>query len=229
MRIHWLQHADFEGLGSIEPWLLAQGHRLAGTRLQRGEMPPEVAAFDALIVMGGPMNIYEYDRHPWLRTEKVLIRQAIDQGRRVLGICLGAQLIADVLGGPVTRNPELEIGWWPLALTDEGRAHPLTAGLPASFSSFHWHGDRYQLPPGALRLATSAACAEQAYAWDGSRVLGLQFHPEVTPVQANEWFRHESVTPSRWVQSAPTILADQAAFAANTRLADHLLGRFFAA
>ena len=228
MRVHWLQHADFEGLGSIEGWLAARRHTVSGTRLQRGETLPELEAFDVLIVMGGPMNIDQYALYPWLRTEKALIRAAIAQGRRVLGICLGAQLIADVLGGPVTRNAELEIGWFPLQLTAEGRAHPLLAGLPAEFTSFHWHGDTYALPAGATRLIESAACAQQAFAWDGSRVLGLQFHPEVTQAEAVEWFRHESVTPSRYVQTADVILANQAAFTANAGWIDALLDRFLA-
>ncbi|MDP3294685.1 MAG: type 1 glutamine amidotransferase [Nevskia sp.] len=226
MRVHWLQHADFEGLGGIEAWLTARGHTITGTRLQHGETLPEPAAFDALMVMGGPMNIYQHELHPWLRTEKALIRAAIAQGRRVLGICLGAQLIADVLGGPVSRSAEPEIGWFPLQLTAEGRAHPLLAGLPAEFTSFHWHGDTYALPPGATRLIESAACAQQAFAWDGSRVLGLQFHPEVTQAEAVEWFRHESLTPSRYVQTAESILADQAAFTANARWAEAILERF---
>ena len=96
MRIHWLQHADFEDLGCIGPWLEAQGHAVKGTRLYAGEAPPQPQAFDALIVMGGPMNIYEYEQHPWLRGEKALIRTAVDAGKRVLGVCLGAQLLADV-------------------------------------------------------------------------------------------------------------------------------------
>lgn len=229
MHVHWLQHADFEGLGSIEARLQASGHTVSGTRLHHGETLPHAAAFDTLIVMGGPMNIYEYQTHPWLRTEKALIRAAIAQGRRVLGICLGAQLIADVLGGAVTRNPEPEIGWFPLQLTAEGRDHPLLAEVPAEFTSFHWHGDTYALPPGATRLIESAACAQQAFAWDGGRVLGLQFHPEVTLPQAVEWFRHESVTPSRYVQTADEILANQAAFTGNATLTAAIIDRFLAA
>jgi len=133
-----------------------------------------------------------------------------------------------VLGGPVTRNAELEIGWFPLQLTAEGRAHPLLVDLPAEFTSFHWHGDTYALPAGATRLIESAACAQQAFAWDGCRVLGLQFHPEVRLNDAVEWFRHESVTPSRYVQTADEILANQAAFTANTRWTDAILDRFLA-
>lgn len=230
MRIHWLQHADFEDLGCIGPWLAARGHAVTGTCLSAdGAALPDPGAFDALIVMGGPMNIDEHERHPWLVPEKALIRAAIAAGRRVLGICLGAQLIADVLGGPVTRNAEPEIGWFPVQLTTAGRAHPLCAGWPDRFVAFHWHGDTYALPPGATRLATSEACAQQAFAWDGGRVLGLQFHLEVTRANAEEWFRHEAVTPSRYVQSPAAILADRAAFDANNRAMIALLERFFAA
>lgn len=227
MRIHWLQHADFEDLGCIGPWLAARGHAVTGHRLYAGEPVPEVSEFDALIVMGGPMNIYEHDAHPWLRAEKALIRTAIDAGRRVLGICLGSQLIADALGGPVTRNAEPEIGWHALDLTAEGRAHPLFADLPARFTGFHWHGDTYALPPGAVGLASSEACAQQAFAWDGSRVLGLQFHLEVTQANAEEWFRHETVSPSRYVQTPEAILGRTAAFALNNDAMCRILQRFF--
>lgn len=228
LRIHWLEHAEFEGLGGIAPWLAAHGHAVRGTRLQRGESLPSPADFDVLIVMGGPMNIHEHAAYPWLRDEKALIAAAIAAGRRVLGICLGAQLVADALGGPVTRNAEPEIGWWPVQLTAEGRAHPLCAGLAPEFTAFHWHADRYALPPGAVRLAASAACSEQAYAWDGSRVLGLQFHPELTPTDAAEWLREESIRESRWVQSPTRILGDAAAFEANRRTLSALLERFLA-
>lgn len=228
MRIHWLQHADFEDLGCIGPWLAARGHEIKSTRLYRGETPPDVDAFDALIVMGGPMNIYEFDAHPWLHTEQALIRTALAQGRRVLGVCLGAQLIADALGGAVTRNAETEIGWFPVTRTAVGRFHPLFADLPDSFIAFHWHGDTYALPPGAVRLAESAACPQQAFAWDNGRVLGLQFHLEVTREQMREWFHHETPQPARYVQSAAEILSAEDAFEANNDAMRAILARFFA-
>jgi len=228
MRIHWLQHADFEDLGCIAPWLEARGHATTRTRLFADERLPELSAFDALIVLGGPMNIYEHARYPWLVPEKAFIADAIKAGKRVLGICLGSQLLADVLGGPTTRNAALEIGWFPLRLTPEGRDHPLFAGLPDVFTGFHWHGDTYALPPGAVRLAESEACAQQAFEWDGSRVLGLQFHLEVTQANAIEWFRHETVTPSKYVQVATQILADAPAFEDNNRWMLTILERFLA-
>lgn len=226
MRIHWLQHADFEDLGCIGPWLQAQGHDVTGTRLYAGETPPGVEDFDALIVMGGPMNIYEYERHPWLRPEKALIGAAVAAGKRVLGICLGAQLLADALGGPVTRNRHSEIGWFPLRLSEAGRRSPWFGGVPAEFTGFHWHGDTYALPPGADCLAGSEACAQQAFAL-GERVLGLQFHLEVTRTNAEEWFRHERPQPAAYVQTPEYILAQEAEFERNNRWMVAILERFF--
>ncbi len=227
MRVHWLQHADFEDLGCIAPWLHQAGHPVSGTRLYAGETPPPVTDFDALVVMGGPMNIYEHQQHPWLPGEKALIRAAVDAGKRVLGICLGAQLLADVLGGPVGRNAHSEIGWFPLELSAAGRASPLLGGLPPRFTGFHWHGDTYALPPGAECLASSEACAQQAFSL-GPHLLGLQFHLEVTQPNAQEWFRHERPAPARYVQAPEQILAQQALFEDNNRWMREILGRFFA-
>ena len=118
MKVHWFQHVPFEGLGAIEEWLLSRGHTLSCTRLYANEAPPVNShGVDWLIVMGGPMNVYEYRAHPWLRSEKHLIREAITAGKRVLGICLGAQLIADVLGGKVYQNGEREIAIWKQGVT----------------------------------------------------------------------------------------------------------------
>lgn len=225
MRIHWLQHADHEDLGCIAPWLSRRGLVPSHTRLQRGEPPPAADDFDALIVMGGPMNIDEHDRHPWLAAEKTLIRDAVDRGRRVLGICLGSQLICAALGGSVTRNPEPEVGWFEVRLNAAGRALPALAGWPAHFEAFHWHGDTFSIPPGAAHLAASEACAHQAFAL-GDRVLGLQFHLEVTAADAQRWFAVETPPARRYVQTPETVLARQDAFAANNRLMLDLLDRF---
>ena len=109
----------------------------------------------------------------------------MDAGKRVLGVCLGAQLLADVLGGPVSRNAHKEIGWFPVELSAAGRAYPGFAGLPERFTAFHWHGDSFRLPPGATRLCSSEACVEQGLAV-GEKVLGLQFHLEVRRADAEE-------------------------------------------
>ena len=225
MRVQWLQHANHEDLGCIAPWLARQGHTASVSRLWAGDATPAVSTFDALIVMGGPMNIYEYDAHPWLKPEKKLIREAIDAGLPVLGVCLGSQLIADVLGAPVTRNAHTEIGWFPVALNAEGRQHAAFSGWPDTFDAFHWHGDTFAIPAGAKNLMHSEACAHQGYVW-GDRVIGLQFHLEVTAADARLWFQHETPKPERYVQTPDFILQDIERFAANNRLMHALLDRW---
>jgi GMP synthase-like glutamine amidotransferase len=225
MRVHWLQHADHEDLGCIAPVLARRGDRVTMSRLWAGDAPPAPDAFDALIVMGGPMNIYQHDAHPWLAPEKRLIRAAIEAGRPVLGVCLGAQLIADVLGGPVTRNAHSEIGWFDVELNAAGRAQPLFAEWPTRFSAFHWHGDTFAIPPGAQNLMHSQACAHQGFVY-GERVVALQFHLEVTAADARVWFQQEQPEPSRYVQDAATILSDLDRFALNNRLIRALLARW---
>ena len=224
LRVHWLQHADFEDLGCIAPWLVARGHQVTHTRLFAGEMPPKVSEFDWLIVMGGPMNIYEYSQHPWLRAEKQLIGEAIAANKRVLGICLGSQLIADVLGGKVTRNAHTEIGWFPIQLSTEGRGSTLLAEFPSEVNVFHWHGDTFAIPPGATYLARSDACANQAFSC-GERVIGLQFHPEVTASNVRDWLAHEQVSPAQYVQTPEQMLADIPRYAVINRLMRALLQR----
>jgi len=222
MRVHWLQHADFEDLGCIAPWLSARGDAVTHTRLYAGETLPTADDFDFLIVMGGPMNIYEYDVHPWLKAEKALIKQAIAAGKRVLGICLGSQLIADVLGGSVTRNEHTEVGWFPVQMNDTARQSKLFAGFPERYLAFHWHGDTFAIAPGARNLASSEACAHQAFDY-GDRVAAIQFHLEVTAANARDWFEHERPATSRYVQTPESILTDVSFFAQNNKLMIQLL------
>jgi GMP synthase-like glutamine amidotransferase len=207
MKVHWFQHVPFEGLGAIEEWLLARGHTLSCTRFYADEAPPVNSdGFDWLIVMGGPMNVYQYDVHPWLLSEKQLIREAITAGKRVLGICLGAQLIADVLGGKVYQNGEREIGWFPVRAVSAGVASSFV--LPAETSVFHWHGDTFSLPPGSVWLAESDGCAHQAFAV-GARVLGLQFHLEMTAASVSGIAQAcaDELASGRYVQPADIIIS----------------------
>jgi GMP synthase-like glutamine amidotransferase len=176
MKIHYLQHVPFEDLANIESWAKSRGHEVSRTRLFSDEALPEMAHFDWLITMGGPMNIYEHDKYPWLVREKEFIRQAIACSKMVLGICLGAQIMADVLGGKVRRNEDREIGWFPVSLTKEGKASPIFAVLPERFTALHWHGDTFDIPPGAVRTAESQACTNQAFVQ--GKAIGLQFHLE---------------------------------------------------
>lgn len=225
MRVHWLQHASFEDLGCIAPWLAQRGHSVSYTPLQLGAAPPRASEFDWLIVMGGPMNIYEYEAHPWLRAEKALIREALDSGKKLLGVCLGSQLIADVMGGPVTRNAHTEIGWFDIELNEAARRSTFFGRFPPRFTAFHWHGDTFAIPPGATGLMSSEGCANQAFEAEG-RVVGIQYHLEVTAANARDWFEHERPSPARYVQTPEFILSDISRFAENNRLMRELLEGF---
>jgi GMP synthase-like glutamine amidotransferase len=178
MRIHSLEHAPFEGPGRIATWANERGHTLTRTALHDGEAPPALDDFDLLVVMGGPMSIHEHRTHPWLPIEKRFLAEAIRARKPILGICLGAQLLADVLGGKVFQNPVKEIGWFPVRILD--RSAPFTA-FPERLTVMHWHGDTFTIPDGARRVAETDACVNQAFV-HGDRVLGLQFHIELEKV-----------------------------------------------
>jgi GMP synthase-like glutamine amidotransferase len=206
MNIHWLQHVPFEGLGAIEGWAWRKGQTLSCTRLFAGDPFPEQDEFGMLVVMGGPMGIYDEQEYPWLVAEKAFIRAAVEADRPVLGICLGAQLLADVLGARVSANREKEIGWFPVTRADAIPGE-LRGVLPVRQTVFHWHGDTFGLPVGAVSLYASAACANQAFLYK-DRVLALQFHLETTRESAApliENCRHELVS-GPWIQTEQEIV-----------------------
>ena len=178
MKIHSLEHAPFEGPGRIAAWAAERGHSLSRTALHDGEALPPLDAFDFLVVMGGPMSIHEHRDHPWLPMEKHFLKTVIAARKPVLGICLGAQLLADVLGGKVFQNPVKEIGWFPVRMLD--CSAPFEA-FPEQLTVMHWHGDTFTIPEGARRVAESEACANQAFIF-GDRIVGLQFHIELENV-----------------------------------------------
>ncbi len=216
MRIHVLQHVFFEGPGRIATWARRNGHDLSVSHVYAGDPLPAIDTFDRLIVMGGPMGVADEAEHSWLGPEKSCIANAIDAGRSMLGICLGSQLIAEVLGAHVFHCPHKEIGWFPIELTDQGRASELFGPLPPRLEVFHWHGDTFGLPPGAVHLARSAGCEQQAFVYDG-RVLGLQFHLESTPESVDGLCVHcaDEIRPDIYLQSAERMrAADAATFAA---------------
>jgi len=157
MRAHYLQHVPFEGLGSIERWLDAANYQISGTRFFISALLPDPADIDLLIILGGPMSVHDERHYAWLKDEKRFIKAMIDAGKPLLGVCLGAQLIADALGARVYKNQEREIGWFPiqgLALADDSRFI-----FPPSLPVFHWHGETFELPAGAVPLAQGRACA----------------------------------------------------------------------
>lgn len=206
MRAHYFQHVPFEGLGSIEPWLRSKGYALSGTRFFESTDLPDPQAIDFLIIMGGPMSVNDEIQFPWLALEKAFVREVIEAGKAVLGVCLGAQMIADAMGANVFANAEKEIGWFPIhAVVSSKEA---VFGFPSSETVFHWHGETFDLPPGAIRLAGSKGCKNQAFQL-GKRVMGLQFHLETTPESAKALVSHcrEDLVPSKYVQTAEEILS----------------------
>jgi GMP synthase (glutamine-hydrolysing) len=175
-----LRHVQAEGLGLLANVLRELGIHHRYLDLPRGEPPPrDLRGVGGLIVLGGPMAAYEADRHPFLTTEAGLVERALTAGRPVLGICLGAQLIAQVLGSRVYPGERREVGWGPVTLTDDGREDPVFGLLTPTLTVFHLHGDTYELPPDARNLARSALYEQQAFRW-GDLVYGLQFHLEFT-------------------------------------------------
>lgn len=230
MRIHYLQHVPFEGPGSLERWAHSNGHTLTATRLYDGELPARLEDVDALVILGGPMNVYEEEIHPWLVQEKIFIKQAIESDIPVLGICLGAQLIADVLGARVYRNQHNEIGWFPLELTNQARESRLFGDLPAEFTALHWHGDTFDLPPAATHIAKSEGCTNQAFTFDSERVVGLQFHLEWTKAILSETLRNcaDDLTEGKYVQSPNDMLGRQEAFERNNEIMNQIADKLAA-
>lgn len=206
MRVHYLQHVSFERLGCIEEWLLEKGCETTHTRFYASATLPDIETIDMLIILGGPMSIHDEAQFPWLAEEKTFIRQAVESGKAVLGICLGAQLIAAALGARVYRNPEKEIGWFPVRgiLTEQ----PEIFQFPAEVTVFHWHGETFDLPPNAVRLAQSKACTHQAFQV-GNTVMGLQFHLETTPKAVRDIIENcrEELIPSPYIQTETAMLA----------------------
>ncbi|MEH6528740.1 MAG: type 1 glutamine amidotransferase [Porticoccus sp.] len=192
----------------MEAWFKARGHSLSVTHLYKEEPLPDVKDFDWLIIMGGPMGVTDIAAYPWLNNEKVFIQQAIDEKKIVLGICLGAQLIASVLGVTISKNTHKEIGWFPIQISEDLKATSLGAALPHEFEVFHWHGDTFSIPDNAISLASSEACRNQGFMID-NRILGLQFHLETTPESALDLTIHckDELNNDPYVQSAEDMLS----------------------
>lgn len=209
MNLHILQHVPFEGPASIEDWALEKGHTMTTTRLYAQEQFPPLDRFDILVVMGGPMSIHDEHQYNWLKGEKWFVKQVIDSGKPVLGICLGAQLIAEVLGGKVYQGEQKEIGWLPVQLDEQFASHPLAQNLSQEMNVFHWHGETFTLPPGAQRIASSVACDNQGFIYR-DRVIALQFHLETTPfsVQSIVEYCGDELVEAPYIQSAEEILGN---------------------
>ena len=179
LSIHTITHVPYEGLGCIDQWIDNNNHQSGYTRVYEDHRFPDVKDIDWLIVMGGPMGVNDEVEFPWLVKEKAFIRKAIENRKTVIGICLGSQLIAEILGARVYPNDQKEIGWYDIKLTETAMKHPLFGNFEEQFPVFHWHGDTFDIPVGSDLLMSSDICVNQAFIYK-KNVLGLQFHLEVT-------------------------------------------------
>lgn len=226
-RLIVLKHVPFEGPAAIADWAFSRGIPVEIVNLFAPHQLPDLSGSDWLVVMGGPMNVDEEQLYGFLAAEKMYLRDAIEQGRTVIGICLGAQLIARSLGAKVFPNREREIGWLPIELAESAKAHSPFSEFPSSVEVFHWHGDTFDLPPGAKLMASSAACSNQAF-MVGKRAIGLQFHIETTPDSAAELLNccsDDLSKPGRFVQTAQEIAGTPEKFRRINKLLFDLLDR----
>ena len=189
IRIACIQQVDFEGLGAIALWAQEREATYTLYHADENELPP-LDSFDLLIILGGPMSIKNEEVYPWLKEEKMLIRRAITADKYLFGICLGAQLISEALGGTVIQSPEKEIGVYPLTnCAPRGHANTLASALPQEFLALHWHGEMFTIPEKALHFAASKGCPNQGFIYD-NRVVALQYHLEATKESVRELIAH---------------------------------------
>jgi GMP synthase (glutamine-hydrolysing) len=188
-RLMVFQHVAAEPLGTLHARIRSRGHRIRFHNFHRHpDAQPNVDRYSGLIVLGGPMNVMDQQQHPHLKTELLAIETALRAGKPVLGICLGAQLLAHVLGAPVRRHVRPEIGWYDLVTTAEGRADPVLSHLGQQAPVFQWHSCTFDLPQGAVQLARTATCEQQAFRF-GAHAYGFQFHLEADAAMIERWLQ----------------------------------------
>lgn len=203
MKVHFIQHVRFEHPGYLSVWAAENGFETSFTRIFEAIEFPPLRDFDMLVIMGGDMGVYEENKYPWLRQEKAFIRECIDADKKILGICLGSQLLAEVLGARVSRHHVKEIGWWQVSkIPDAG----ISRSLPEELIVFQWHGDTFELPENAIQLFRSEACEQQGFRY-GKNVLALQFHLETTQELINYMSEEgsEELIESSYIQNPKTI------------------------
>jgi GMP synthase-like glutamine amidotransferase len=225
-RIHCFQHVPFEPAAHVAGWAEEHHYPLTTTHLYNNETPPAPDDYDWLAVMGGPMGIGDTGRHPWLTAEMGAIEAAFGAGKTVVGICLGAQMIAHVLGARVYKHDTNEIGWFPVTLSEAAGRHPLMEDVPESFTAFHWHGETFDLPAGAVPLARSEATPHQMFA-HGPSIVGIQFHLEMTAgvIAALAEHNADQLVDAPYVQTRDEVLAENTHLQSGHDILDSILSR----
>ena len=181
MRLHLIEHdPDYFNETNITLWAKKKGYHVTKTEVFNQQRLPQLDDFDWLMIMGGSQHIWQEEANPWIIGEKKFIREALTTGKNILGVCLGAQLVAESLGSEVFTNIHEEIGWHEVSVSREGKDTFLFRDIPDRFMTFHWHSDHFSLPSGCTRLASSEPTQNQAFIHESYPVVGLQFHPEYT-------------------------------------------------
>lgn len=226
MKIHCIKHEPFEGLASIEDWIRFNKHELSVTYTYMNQVLPATSKFDMLIILGGTASLYTSINDPWLIDEKHFIEKCIRKNKLILGICLGSQIIAEVLGAKVYVAREKEIGWFPVRfnLKEIEYMH----FMPKQLNTFHWHSDTFKLPTGAVRIGSSYCTENQGFIYD-KNIIALQFHPEVTQLNLSNLVKGyglEIEEKGRYIQGLTEIMAKQELIEANTGYIFQLLDYF---
>lgn len=217
-------HVPFEGPGIIADWAGGKGYKLHYTRFYKGDALPDASSVDILIIMGGPMNVFDFHIHSWMEDEIAWVKEFIETGKPVLGICLGAQIIASALGEEVYPGPHKEIGWHNLQFFPSMGDFKICKDLPVTRKVFHWHGDTFNVPVGATRIAGSQAFPNQGFVY-GKHAVALQFHLEVTPESVKELVENcrDELVEGPHIQSEKEILTEQSSFDSNQQVLFHFL------
>lgn len=229
MKFLAILHVPYEGPGLISEWMSLRNHTMEVALASEIPSEADTDSYDGIIVMGGPMSVHDDDRYPWLIKEKQTITEAIDKGRKILGICLGSQLLAHCLGARVYKNTDTEIGWFPVKKKFFMHSWFPVFDENEKVNVFHWHGDTYDLPEGCVHLFDSEGCKHQAFAFE-DQVLGLQFHPEINEELITLFIEHgkSDMKPGRFIQSESRMLSNCKLYEENTRsILFDLLDDFF--
>jgi GMP synthase-like glutamine amidotransferase len=219
INIHCLMHVPFEGPGIIELWAQEKKHPMGYTRFYENDPLPEPSQVDMLVIMGGPMNVFDFHIHSWMQDEIEWVRNYIDLGKPVIGICLGAQIIAAALGAEVYPGKHKEIGWHNLQFLPSLGEFRICKHLPSTRKVFHWHGDTFRVPEGAIRIACSAAYQNQGFIYN-NKAIALQFHLEVTPESVAELVENcrGELVQGDYIQTEKEILRESRCFETNQEL-----------
>jgi len=226
MKIHILLHTDFEGPGYVFDWIKENNHILSYTKFYEAFALPLPTNIDFLIIMGGPMSVDEESKYSWLIGEKDYILEMINKGKKVLGICLGSQLIADALGSDVYDNTDKEIGWFPIK-KNPNTNNNWVKSLPSDLVTFHWHGQTYDLPEDCERLFSSQATKNQGFQYK-NKVYGIQFHLEMRSVDLKEMVKimNKDLVQGNYIHTSREIMGERCHYSPNKKalfsLLDHI-------